>query len=480
MSASSRVRLRLHGTLRAETGLHVGGGRATAEADLALAEDGQGRLYIPGTSLAGALRAWTATRLDAAQTAALWGEAVDGDGSASQVWVADGLVLSDGPRPVIRDGVGIDRWTGAAATRVKYTQAVLPRGTRIDLDLDVPESASAWLGALVAALQAAGIPLGAGRGGGLGRARLEGPLEVWRTDRGTRAGMIETLRDGGQRVAIEGLGTLPDPAAATLAAEVAWSSELPLLVGAGRGGLGIDALPLTTPVGDGMVAFLLPGRSWKGALRAHAERVIRTIVDGPNPRALEFAQQVDVPLVRALFGSPQRRGALQCRDCCSLARIPADLWRQIEDAGSLREAEAHLRRVAGLAAVFPAMHVAIDRWTGGAADHRLYSALELHGVAWEPLRLDCDTAWLTEPREAALALLFLLLQDLGEGRIALGGGATRGHGAVRASRITVTGHGLSGLADPLGWAPDAGLPPGLRDALGPAWAAWCATGGGGA
>ena len=28
----------------------------------------------------------------------------------------------------------------------------------------------------------------------------------------------------------------------------------------------------------------------------------------------------------------------------------------------------------------------VDRWTGGAAESFLYTVLEPHGVAWEPLR----------------------------------------------------------------------------------------------
>ena len=61
----------------------------------------------------------------------------------------------------------------------------------------------------------------------------------------------------------------------------------------------------------------------------------------------------------------------------------------------------------------PAMHVAIDRWTGGAADSFLYSVLEPVAVDWPEIELcvDLDRLAPKENRDAALALLLLTLKD---------------------------------------------------------------------
>ena len=51
-------RLIVSGTLEALTPLHVGGYGEDVDSDLPLARDGQGRHYLPGTSLAGPIRDW--------------------------------------------------------------------------------------------------------------------------------------------------------------------------------------------------------------------------------------------------------------------------------------------------------------------------------------------------------------------------------------------------------------------------------------
>ena len=58
MARNTTTRFTLTGTLRCATPLHVGGFGDDPDTDLPLARDGLGCCYIPGTSLAGALRQW--------------------------------------------------------------------------------------------------------------------------------------------------------------------------------------------------------------------------------------------------------------------------------------------------------------------------------------------------------------------------------------------------------------------------------------
>lgn len=92
-------------------------------------------------------------------------------------------------------------------------------------------------------------------------------------------------------------------------------------------------------------------------------------------------------------------------------------------------------------------HVAIDRWTGGASDHRLFSVLApTTTVVWEPIRIGVDVAWLnryaTPNGTLALPLLLLVLRDLRDGWLSLGYGGTRGYGQIEVTDVAFIGNGL--------------------------------------
>ena len=79
-------------------------------------------------------------------------------------------------------------------------------------------------------------------------------------------------------------------------------------------------------------------------------------------------------------------------------------------------------------------HVAIDRWTGGAADGFLFNRLQppkstgTFRLALDLARLvDCDGK---DVSGACIALLLFVLRDLAQGRIAVGFGGNRGLGSI--------------------------------------------------
>lgn len=86
-----------------------------------------------------------------------------------------------------------------------------------------------------------------------------------------------------------------------------------------------------------------------------------------------------------------------------------------------------------------AHHVAVDRWTGGAAEHLLFSALDPFETQWDDLRLRLDfTRLAPDTRDVAVALLLLVLRDLQDGRITIGFGANRGYGTMEIEEIRFT------------------------------------------
>ncbi|HEY6794203.1 MAG TPA: RAMP superfamily CRISPR-associated protein, partial [Kineosporiaceae bacterium] len=289
MSWDVGKRHELRGVLVSEAPLHVGGWEPTMAADLALARDGQDRPVIPGTSIAGALRAWLTTSGAVADVDAVFGYVKGQEGKASRLRVDDAPVLDD-VTPVVRTGVAIDRATRSAAAGYLYERELLPAGTRFAFRLVADEPArekdpgvGEAFEALTAALRAGHVVLGAARTRGLGRVRLEA-AQTRTTNLSDRAGLRAWLTDSSPWHELTGGPSGPPPG--RLVVTVDWQPVTPVLVKDSLPGALVDALPLTTTDPDGKVRLVLPGSSVKGVLRAHAERIVRTLRGTPAPGSL--------------------------------------------------------------------------------------------------------------------------------------------------------------------------------------------------
>lgn len=148
------------------TALHVGSGRQSELNDDLLRRTAAGELFIPGSAIAGPLRA-IATRL----APRLGGKVCQGLDQltdkpcqcmvchlfgdinpqeqvgqkpvavASALWVKDAMLNIKNGSPFVRDGVGIDRVSGAAARQgaVKFELELLPAGTAFQLYLELQD-----------------------------------------------------------------------------------------------------------------------------------------------------------------------------------------------------------------------------------------------------------------------------------------------------------------------------------------------------
>ena len=118
-------------------------------------------------------------------------------------------------------------------------------------------------------------------------------------------------------------------------------------------------------------------------------------------------------------------------------------WQQIVQATDIQELCAALAQ-AGVSDWYQATHVAIDRWTGGAAPGLLFSLLEPHGQTWEPLRLQLDFGRLLPEEQApAITLLLLVLRDLIRNAVSFGHGTNHGRGHIQVTRLAVTSRDVS-------------------------------------
>lgn len=155
------------------TAVHIGSGKGGETTDAPLRRDAQGRIVLPGTAIAGALRT-TATRLAprmnldsqnpfcaaidkgktelkpcACPVCHLFGDLHPGTEEntekvkthASHLWIYDAPLAEEQAAAFVRDGVGIDRQSGASASAgaAKFDLEVLPAGTNFDLRMELRE-----------------------------------------------------------------------------------------------------------------------------------------------------------------------------------------------------------------------------------------------------------------------------------------------------------------------------------------------------
>lgn len=512
MSATRTLeRLVLTADLVAKTALHVGAaGSDGIAADLDIARDGAERPIIPGTSLAGCLRAasfacvkdddqlqdaWRALfgtdardpfglrhgddaaasrlRLDDIQGIArdLGGD-LD-DAAASRLRLDDAPLTTSGPERVERrDHVTIDRVTATAADRLKYDRVVVAPGSRFAARMTLerratdPHGADVQMLFLLAELLEDGLALGGSSSRGLGRVRAEG-LTVRRENLRDRDGALAALRARLVGRGLDGLEEvdrsnvkIPAGRPVTCTITIDWAPQRAMLIRDGAEGAVIDTLPLTTTVADGRVTLLLPGASIKGAMRSAAERIVRTATgtDAPDDDGTFTAamKQLDVPVTRRLFGLPKGASANGARSALDIPDVHArhDAARSdwetalaLQDPGVAHHALRSASDGELMAHASVMTHVALDRWTQGASDGRLFQVLEPTGVEWRPICLEIDVERLGSPEErlAAGVLLTLVLAELVAGDLPFGGMTTRGHGAIEVMDLGVEGGELLGI-----------------------------------
>lgn len=445
MARKIHSRYKISGTLIAKSPIHVGGLGGNADTDLALAINGKGEYYIPGTSLAGALRAWMET-INPKTTNYLWGfqdknNQGESIGHASFILVEDAVIkLPENMTQEIRDGVAIDRHLGTAVERMKFDRAILPREAKIPIKLTLERETKLteeeWqkyqsqFALLLNALQEEVISIGAATTRGLGRVKLY-DLNITEEKLLERTGIQAILlNQPSSNITNQFLGDVKNAqpiSPASLEIKIHWQPISSVMVKAESEGIAVDILPLVSGL-DSSVTFVLPGSSIKGSLRSQAERIVRTVLQKETPIWLNsddssqqpeiFAQQIDLSLVNTIFGSSAKfdsekkqlgyKSSLSVDDCFANIPIRVDDWANIENAtkenrhvkdGTLENNLRDALNNANLQDTQQAFHVGIDRWTSAAADGYLYSRIEPMGFSWQPINLSLNLSRLKQNNE---------------------------------------------------------------------------------
>jgi len=487
MARQIHSRLKISGQLLAETPLHVGGIGGNTDSDMALAVNGKGELYVPGTSITGVLRAWCEKNFGENEIGEIFGpkreKGVDA-GHASFVLIEDATI--ENAKDVlteIRDGVGIDRFYGTAADKSKFDREILPKGTILDFKMTVEigenlnaNQTKAIFSHLLEALHNGKLRFGGSRTRGLGKLKLTETSFKEQNLKGF-ANILKVLKKEADDVVItdEIKQSIAFEANPHLDITIDWSPVQPVMVKAGFEGFGVDMLPLTSQTVNGKVALVLPGSSIKGALRSHAERIMRTVLGNHKTKGKEFHEQIkNIPLIDEMFGAKAEKngngkkglGALAIDDCFAENTFDADDWNAVtigktkennEDLSYERqELWKALRKLDGAdvnvieqvkkdTETFKVNHHnAIDRFTGGAADSALYSVLAPTKIAWEKMQFSLDLSRPENPKQC-LMLLLLVLRNLSENRLPLGFATNRGMGEIKVKSIKLEGKNLEGF-----------------------------------
>ncbi|MGV1006466.1 MAG: RAMP superfamily CRISPR-associated protein [Candidatus Nanopelagicales bacterium] len=348
------------------------------------------------------------------------------------VSVATTGTLSEG-----RVRVAIDRKRGAAVPRKLFLRALVRDAVvevtllvdheqlKASLDLGMSQDPGEALLCLRAALAAWSPRLGGLKSAGLGDGRLGPQTRCADVDLNSAAALESLFRSESTTGYLDAVQHLAHPVAPpswvrkpnVTASELACAFTLVdcLLIDAVRPPSGAERDARNN---HAVGAEVIAGTAWRGVLRARCEFILRSLV-------IAVCQSSDVTCGRCptclLFGwspvdSPQAgRGAF---GAASLVRI----------------GDSPLRRDKGKPLVRQVLrHVAIDRFSGGAADSKLFTTdvivppakVSLHITAADPARPVPEWAW---------PLLWMAIPDIDYGLVGLGGATTRGCGTLRASK----------------------------------------------
>jgi CRISPR/Cas system CSM-associated protein Csm3 (group 7 of RAMP superfamily) len=387
-------------------------GKGPDQAQVVLDTGIDGRAQLPGTSLAGALREMVRGQRGAGVADDWFGRIVPGaetEAQASRVWVLGSRRLDNADSQLL-SSTRIDRFRGAAADNTLRTEEVLPAGSSFEVFLRCDDAADGEVGDL-AALVAAWQPLiGRGVSRGRGRCAVEavryGILRLGDPD-----DLLRWLTLNGpalaREVAVHPVSAPDDGLPADLLFRVPVTITGPWHIGSGEkpepGSR--EPIPLLRAGGQPVV----PGTAVKGLLRSRAEFILRSVGLEPPPC-----------------------DKVPCGKCwtCEVFGYGGG-----EDTGSASVGRRAAIRLADAVISSPVAttrtHIAIDRFTGGVLDGALYTMEVLEGGSFA-IEVDLLSADIGETRRAEIAaVLRLVLEDLSDGIIGMGGSTARGYGSVR-------------------------------------------------
>lgn len=371
--------------------LRTGGENSDLESVLRYAD---GRAFVQGASLAGALRSWL-THQNAAMADQLFGS----QQQSGQLVVSDGI-FEEHEQQIMRPRIKIDRKTGTAKDGGKFDVAAISAGACFTFELvwmgwQARQDALNWVEQMLAALHQQEITLGAQKTNGFGTVSLTVKKRVFHMrDAVDRAAWLEN-QPAEQEI------SLPQAQGQEFVRFTVTAKAEQILVMAAEQELRKNNQAVTVNLTENGEA-IIPSSSLKGAIRARVQLIARYL--GCEP------------LEEQMFGNS------------------ADEYGNAALAGNVIFQDGKFRRTVRQ----EVKRIRINKFTGGVIQRGLLTQEPVSG------EIQFDIKIPAEQREGCGLLLFAL-RDLGMGLYNVGSGGSIGRGYLAVNSVDVkTPEGLTG------------------------------------
>ncbi len=444
-----RERWVITGTLTLKTPANFGGDGNDSTVDMTVLKyEADGMPFIPGTSIAGALRSYLRDvekgydvpfsnkekERKLASTTLFGVHRKDDEGIQSPLIIFDAPGMPSGFE--LRDGVKIDSTTRTATEKHKFDIELLCAGSTFDLRFELivsekSENRQKLFNALATALDGLAkgdIPLGARKTRGYGRCsvsewtvrhyNMADPSELlaWlaseREGDSTWVPEVPAVKKNNITEALGGTVTLLEDnrQSASLHAEFSFDGPVMIRSGFSESYKGPDVMHLHSPgPGKPDPVPIIPGTSWAGILRHRAERIVRILTGNNSDKTTKYIDHI--------FG-------------------PSKIEETDENTWASRLSVAESRIDGGHSMI--QSRIKIDRFTGGAYESALFEEQPVFGNQDSLVGIDIilklppkPVQGNGKPDDADVGLLLLLLKDLWTGDLPVGGESSIGRGRLR-------------------------------------------------
>ena len=438
------------GVIELETPLHIGSSEISLNTDSPLLRDSGGSIYIPGSSIAGPLRAHAEKLFPEDYPKKLiqqiFGYSKDDNATQpSRLHVGDAYPEKSDSQTVttIKDGVAIDRKYGTAKDGAKYDLEITPKDLRFNFTarLQIRENDSdgetirKMTYTLFKDFENGAIRLGADKTRGLGSCKFifkRRVLDFKKPEIFTQYLLDrDTEKIPEEKSSALSLSTPLKTFSAALRMKI---SDQPFMIRSGIEDDEFDGVFTTIAGADGESTDHVPASSIKGVLRSHAERILRRLrMNVCSLGDCESYVEAEIKAHREKMREENKTSDFQkeisiikeksCRVCRLFGNAYMAGRLLFKDTSFESGADKEIQT-----------NVAIDQFTGGAAEGKLFSA---YPVVKGEFQFEISL-FNPEPEEKALLLFILRDLHIGFPPIRFGYGATRGYGHLKAKKILVT------------------------------------------
>lgn len=417
----------LNGKLELLSPLKLGSGESEhTDSDVLL--DAKGKPYLPGTSLAGAVRHHLnpIEQIEKSLWSKLWGDPEKGQPSSIAIY--DSELVSSNYNVTRRDGIKINHQTGLVEDKKKYDYQVLERGVQFSFRLSMSiktdkqnetsetDFAMKLLATLISELESGKVRIGAKTNNGLGQIKLL-ETEIFRFDLSQANDLKRWWKKDYSNPFRVDMNHTFNLEPSRFSAKIFLELKSSLMI---RSYPNLDAEHLPDDMqlhsGDSPV---LPGSSLKGALRHRAVRILNT---------LSKDECKTENLINSLMGHVVEN---------------TDEARK----GKLRVEETLLKNTV----LAQQSRIKIDRFTGGTIESALFQTMPVFKL-WQNPNKEYQLLEFTleDPKDDEIGLLLLLIKDLWTGDLAVGGEKNVGRGSFsgHSAELNICGQTIN-LDNPL-------------------------------